>query len=349
MNRIGGRRALQWILWLAVAGIAAFAAWQIAPQYRQVVPIVAPIVTAAEPLPVDLTVEQHRDVLLVRWNPANPSVSGATHGLLSVTDGDFERKIGLNTRDLSSGMARYAPLSRHVSFQLSLFDGPVRGKGSVLFLAREPEPAPKQQKKPVSKQGTGKRPSVTKTKDSRGRRRAEDYNVEHETTAVVRPPPPPPLPVEPAPQVAVIAMQAIAPSPVVSVPPVPPPPAYRVTVTTQPSRGTRFEQVLSRLPWVKRIARAPNPALVRPVHRVDPQIEAPELNDPLDANIEIQVDSSGKVKSARLIDLDQAPGNLEWAALRAAKSWRFEAPKGGQSSWLVLTFRYEPAQSLRTE
>ena len=55
------------------------------------------------------------------------------------------------------------------------------------------------------------------------------------------------------------------------------------------------------------------------------------------------------MKNAKLVDLDREPGNIDWAVLRAAKSWKFESPQEGQSSWLVLTFRFEPTKSARAE
>jgi hypothetical protein len=89
--------------------------------------------------------------------------------------------------------------------------------------------------------------------------------------------------------------------------------------------------------------------LVKPVRRVEPQLTARQGTEPLEASIEVQVDQGGGVKSARLIDLDHAPSNIEWLSLRAAKDWRFETPKEGQSSSLVLTFRYEPEPRNRSE
>jgi len=104
------------------------------------------------------------------------------------------------------------------------------------------------------------------------------------------------------------------------------------------------------VPFVRRITKvaAPN-ELVKPVRRVEPQISGNQLTEAMQSSVEIQVDHSGKVKNAKLVDLDREPGNIDWAVLRAAKSWKFESPQEGQSSWLVLTFRFEPTKSARAE
>jgi hypothetical protein len=104
------------------------------------------------------------------------------------------------------------------------------------------------------------------------------------------------------------------------------------------------------VPFVRRIAKTPSPSeLLKPVKRVEPQLVGAQVTAPIEASVEIQVDRAGKVKSAKLVDLDGAPGNIEWASLHAAEAWKFESPKDGQSSWLVLRFYFEPLKAVRTE
>lgn len=353
------------MLWLGLAGFAVVAVAlriQVQQFYRTVAPVVkaAPI---AEPSAVELAVEPSGSVLIVRWNPNTAAVSRATHGLLTITDGDYERHIGLNSRDLMEGSTRYAPLSRNVSFQLALYDGSASGKGSVLFLARAGEDT-----RDSTEQGRGPEKVSTwdvvdrstviveRSKDTPARRRLQEHEPEHATSAATRPIETatgllPTITPEPVREASVAPPVQNIEQPIVKAPvSAPALPGYRVTVTARSSRGSRMEQVLGRVPFIRRITKTPSQAeLVKAVRRVEPQLEGTPLTAPIDASVEIQVDDDGKVKSAKLVELDSAPGNVEWASLRAAKSWRFESPKEGQSSWLVLTFHFEPAKALRGE
>lgn len=329
----------------------------LAPSTAQTAPV-------AEPSAVELTVDRQGEVLIVQWNPAAAVVSKATHGVLTITDGEFERRIGLNSRELQLGSTKYAPLYHNVSFQLTLYNSPASGKGSVLFLARggenEDRVAPpsigSEQELAVSRTISDKPATAERFKDTRAKRHPEENEPARPPavasrpveTATVTPPPAP----EPLPPAAIASpIPEVLPQPVGKPVAAPPPvPSYRVTVTEEPSHGNRVEQVLSKVPFVRRITKVASPSeLVKPVRRVEPVLAGTPLTEATQASVEVQVDHTGAVKSAKLVDLGREPGNIDWAVLRAAKSWKFESPQEGQSSWLVLTFRFEPTRSARAE
>ncbi len=354
------------ILLLAVAGFAVLST-MVGVRYldQQVAPS-AKAATEAEPSAVELAVERLGDVLVVRWNPNTSVVAGATHGLLSITDGAFERRIGLNVQDLRLGSARYAPLSRNVSFQLAVYLGPASGKGVVLFLAKGGDEAGDGPVLPESDVATIVPPSLLKQAphapanpaNTKSRRRNAEEEEELEEESVVRARAVETRVITPTSQVEtdqgrapIVALPPIEVAPPLIQPiPVKPAPTYRVTVTSGPARANRLEQVLGRVPFVRRIAKAPlQGELVQPVRKVEPELVGAQVTEPVDTSVEIHVDDDGSVKSAKFLDLERAPGNLEWASLRAAESWKFESPKDGQSTWLVLTFHYEPVNGVRGE
>ena len=298
MSRLGEERVRKLIPWLLIAGIAVLGglAWvrlqQISDRPEPPVAQVAPV---AETSAVELTVDRQGEVLIVQWNPNAAPVSKATHGVLTIIDGDFERRVGLNSRDLQLGSTKYAPLYHNVSFQLTLYDSPASGKGSVLFLARggenedriaqpqfgaEPELA-------ASRIVSDKPVAAERFKDTHTKRRVEDNEPAHPPVTASRPletatvtPPPAPEPI-PAPVTNVPPILEVIPQPVGKPAAAPPPiPSYRVTVTAEPSRGNRVEQVLSKVPFVRRITKvaAPN-ELVKPVRRVEPQISGNQLTE----------------------------------------------------------------------
>jgi TonB family protein len=362
MSRAGEDRIRSLITWLAIAGFAVLAAVIGAKHFYQGGSPAAQAAPVREPAPVELAVEQVGGVLVVHWSPEISPVLHASHGLLSITDGEYERRIGLTSRDLNVGSMTYVPLSRNVSFQLALYDGPASGKGSVLFLARgggeelygSPEPVARELDT-LASPPVASPPVIEKSRETRVRRRIEETDSERAPVVAARPletaaVTPMPAVAEPMHDVTVAPPALpVTPPPAAKVAPAPPP-GYRVTVTAEPSRGSRFEQMLGKVPFVKRIAKVPAPSeLVKPVRKVEPQIPGVQVTEPVQTSVEIQVDPSGQVKSAKLVDLDRAPGNLEWAVLRAAKAWKFEGPKEGQTSWQVLTFHFEPAKSVRTE
>jgi hypothetical protein len=78
-----------------------------------------PDLAAADVSPA-LRVERNGSYLQVIWNRHAPAALGATHGVLTITDGAYRKELQLDAGQLRYGSVAYAPSGTDVNFRLQL-------------------------------------------------------------------------------------------------------------------------------------------------------------------------------------------------------------------------------------
>jgi len=69
---------------------------------------------------LNLRVEPSGTDLLVTWNKDSATITGTSHGELSINDGDKHETYDMDSKQLQTGSIVYTPVTRDVSFQLEL-------------------------------------------------------------------------------------------------------------------------------------------------------------------------------------------------------------------------------------
>ena len=91
-----------------------------------------------------LLVEPSGTDLLLTWNKNSPAVINATHGVLSINDGDRHENYDMDGKQLQTGSIVYTPVTGDVSFNMEV-TGPNQSKTvteSVRSLRTRPSPMP---------------------------------------------------------------------------------------------------------------------------------------------------------------------------------------------------------------
>jgi protein TonB len=102
----------------------------------------APVSSAGTEL--KLLVEPSGTDLLLTWNKNSPAVINATHGVLSINDGDRHENYDMDGKQLQTGSIVYTPVTGDVSFNMEV-TGPNHSKTvteSVRSLRTRPSPMP---------------------------------------------------------------------------------------------------------------------------------------------------------------------------------------------------------------
>jgi hypothetical protein len=72
--------------------------------------------------PLSLSVSERDGQLQIQWNHSARSVTGATRGMLEITDGQESRTIPLSTLDLTRGSFNYLRKSADVEIRMTVED-----------------------------------------------------------------------------------------------------------------------------------------------------------------------------------------------------------------------------------
>jgi len=89
-----------------------------------------------------LLVEQSGNDLLLTWNKNSPTILNATHGVLSINDGDKHENYDMDPKQLQTGSIVYTPVTGDTSFNMEV-TGPNQSKTvteSVRSLRNRPSP-----------------------------------------------------------------------------------------------------------------------------------------------------------------------------------------------------------------
>lgn len=127
-------RQFKWKLAAGIAaGIVAFGAleYQVFDHFRR------PAAVQANFAP-SLSVEPSGGYLQVYWNRNAPAVLKAERGVLSITDGGFQKELNLDESQLRTGAVVYAPRGNEVNFRLDLLDGRTTVSESLRFVSGTP-------------------------------------------------------------------------------------------------------------------------------------------------------------------------------------------------------------------
>ena len=310
----------------------------------------APVIGAPS---LGLAVERRGSDLLLSWNRQAPPVLGASFGMVLIHEGNASRNISLNQEQLRSGSILYAPTTDQVELQLNVIAGervhkesitavlpPVGAAHPVVTSAQSfqvpPEPVPA-----VAEPKNGSAASVE--------RELREFSISARSTA----PRPAGTTWITEPPAAVSMNSGAAPIPALnwqppglSAPPAAPPAATLAAALPAPA-PTPVSPAPVPVP-VAQSKQTPVPQPPVPIHQIMPRFPA-ELKSLLVNNtaieIQVSIDSGGKVVRAEPVPMQNAHLMLIQAALDAARSWTFRPATLGAkavSSEMILKFDFAP-------
>jgi hypothetical protein len=302
-----------------------------------------------------LAVERRGSDLLLSWNRQAPPVLGASFGMVLIHEGNASRNIPLNQEQLRTGSILYAPTTDQVELQLNVIVGERVNKESITAIlppvgAAHPV-VTSAQSFPVPSEPV---PAVAEPKNGSAvsdERELRKFSLPASSTAprpagttwITEQPP------------AVSMNSAAAPNPALnwqapglSALPAAPPAATLAAALSAPA-ATPVSPGPVPVP-VAQSKQTPLPQPPVPIHQIMPRFPA-ELKSLLVNNtaieIQVSIDSHGKVVRAEPIPMQTAHRMLIQAALEAARSWTFRPATLGAtavSSEMTLEFDFAPGR-----
>ena len=340
------------------------------------------------PAPADfgLNINHLGRALRLTWDPHAPALAHASQAILSIRDGENERKLELNSRQLSHGSTLYVPGSDDVEFRLQVRKGGKETAESIRSVAAlkpvaasnaptasstpsSPVQAPAGSSdriatpphtRPVPIEGN--HPMAAQT--ARARRRNGSADRSQAVVALAEParvdPPPavPPPPHTETPKIE-IAPQPSQPVETATGPVRRPIPTVSVHYEAAPESSLR--QKIEKIPVLRLLQRnqyrgGDNFLPARPAHELRPQLRTSvvrALPGEWRVDLRVSIDKRGQV--SEVDSLSDADDRLVVAAVSAIRESRFEpAQLNGHnvSSRLLVTYRFrnppQPAMTART-
>jgi TonB family protein len=107
--------------------VAAFGGYTLAQWWTPALPAAtwppqAPVTVPQAPDSIALRATWNGNSLHLQWDRQAPPIRGAERGVLWITDGNRQRRLDLNQRQLTQGSIQYWPSSRDVDFKLDIFN-----------------------------------------------------------------------------------------------------------------------------------------------------------------------------------------------------------------------------------
>ncbi len=293
-----------------------------------------PVVTspvAVAPMPaIGLRAARQNGDLLLTWNRDAAPVARASSALLVIQDGQSERQIPLNAKQIQSGSVLYSPVSEQIQMQLTVTSPASSVSESVLVIL--PKAGPPQ----IKLQATKRTPEPPANMASAPEESAPVRALKPFTA---------PAPAAKAPQTAAIddvpalatGLNQSAPArlplavsaPQVVRPQAPPPPAAEPAAAPAAPPLVRSEY-------------HPPEALTKVVPQF-PQALRAIVVKPKTVQVRVSIDDKGKVTKVEPLRQPDIHGMLIEESVRAARGWRFRpARQGSQAvpSEMVLSFAF---------
>ena len=339
------------------------------------------------PAPADfgLNIDHIGRALRLTWDSHSPALAHAGQAILSIRDGENERELALNSRQLSHGSTLYVPVSDDVEFRLQVRKGgketaesirsvaavkPVAASTAQAVSSTAPGPvqapagssdriATPQHTKPVLIEEN--RSTAAQTVRERRRKGSADRSPAvvalAEPARVELPPVAPPPPVE-------TLKTEIAPQPPPQVEPAARPvrhPIPTVSVHYEAAPESSLRQKIEKIPVLRLLQRnqyrgGDNFLPARPVHEVRPQLRTSVVRDlPGEWRVDLRVSIDKRGQVSEVDSMSDADERLVIPAVSAIRESRFEpAQLNGRdvSSRLLVTYRFrnppQPATLART-
>src|SRR5205085_3226352 len=91
---------------------------------------------------IGLYAHDEGDALRLQWNQTSPTIRDASHAILYIKDGNFNKQLDLTDKQLAAASVRYWPEADSVSFRLEVY----RWDGSTSETVVAPRPLHRVQK-----------------------------------------------------------------------------------------------------------------------------------------------------------------------------------------------------------
>jgi TonB family protein len=313
-----------------------------------------------------LTVERDGPALRLLWDGNSPSVRGATRAVLHIQDGDQQSDRELAPSQLLAGQITYQPQHSAVTFRLNVYAGEPNAIGLVQVMLppspiaapppAQPIPHPTQNSLPIERPPVraiahAEAPAALYALTARSYA-TRSQNIQAQLPVVTSPvaakmSPPvahemsPPARVEESPWHSLNAAQSDI-----------PPSGRELTVraSTTPVPGSRWGGLFGKIPLLRRLRKQGKAVDAVPVNQPRPIVRIPgdqQLSAPVDVGVKVDVNKSGKVNDAEVVDYGDDPlsPTLANAALAAARNWTFAPPQVDDvpvASQLIIHFYFSP-------
>jgi TonB family protein len=323
-------------------GVWYFTRTTIAPANTRPVPV-----TRTEPRPFGIEVGRREGDLEIRWNRNVSSLQTAVSGVLKIADGEQRVAIPLSKSDLLAGQLLYKSRSTDLGLEMTVEtpSGAVTETVRVLFAPNDPlqartrvvapsQPAQLPQPAQVRSQETAPQDAAEQPT------RSTSPGGSFAAPANSSPAPPAPTPVleSSLPDIGAVAANRPVPLPgglAVQPPPTVAPPSSAVSPQPSNPAGT---------PPVRRLVQFQPPVPVKQVQPSVPEMLRRGLFRSVVVEVNVTVDSAGRVVSATTPAYSGAAAHLAAIAKDAAHAWRFEpARRDGQPvrSEFVIRFSFD--------
>jgi len=305
---------------------------------------------------VALRVERDGSALRLLWDRNSPIVRDSDHATLYISDGKHQSTLDLNRDELNSGAVSYWPETQDVNFRLDVFsphqssEDSIHVAGMLQAAAATPAPAPQQPQRHTARDRASARKNLADASPAKPQHietvPAQDTGASRDVLSPATKPPSPST-VAALPAAPVTSARTLETHPAVVAPAEPQP---DITVTAQPVTPSRVEEVIGRIPLVRRLKKQ-KAAFVppQPVHHPQPTLDAAErrsVTRSVPVSVRVYVTDTGAVDYAQLISGGTGRfGGLGTAAVYTARHWSFVPARLGDekvASEVILHFRFAP-------
>lgn len=327
---------------------------------------------------LSLNVVWEGESLRLFWDRNSPALRGVTHAFLRVRDGNHEKSVELAKSELQTGSILYKPEAPDVTFRVEVYSADPSAAESIRIISANatqssatapsppldpaPQPTVRPQPRPATPVHARSFPVESEVTRSSSPDRSGGDNV--------------PAPIASAPIVrdtpATSELSAARGAPMVRETPIEsdskpevseipaaasPGPDLPVSIVAEPVSGSRWGNVVGKIPLLRRLKKPSKVAAPAALHEVRPVLNPEDkrtLTKPVSIDVKVYVGESGAVKHAEVVQYGDPPNwSLANAALAAAQRWDFEPARIGDlavSSEVILHFRFgrgEPANPQR--
>ena len=305
--------------------------------------------TAVSSDELPLRVEHEGKALRLRWDSNASALRSASRAALYISDGKLTSQLNLNRGNLDSGSAVYWPETNkeNIAFRLELTLPDRRVERSIVASAASPEPAY------IELAASTLAPAVVSTRQvgglsRNGERRSVEEKVRRPEALPTRETDARPSPlVEPPPAHAgAQSADRAAPPGRKSLLPATRPSTAAVEVRAEPLPPSRSGGVIRSIPVLRRLRKTRGALVATPLRQIRP-LELPTqrvLAMPVNVDVRVDIDESGKVTAAEAEQRDRHPEFAD-AAVDAARKWQFSPARVGNEevpAKAILHFRFDP-------
>lgn len=323
---------------LLCAGIVAVSVWRHVPAARS--PAALPPATLPPAAGgIGLTFRRTGRQLTLSWDTSIPALQAGDLGLLTIRDGNVQRKIELTAEQLRGGRLEYAFEGATVEAGLQLYRGREHLSGeTAIFIAGTPPVPEVAASTPV--------PNPTPTKERRREAKARAKPPARSVPLRAKKAIPTKPPVRETRAAAATPQRSIQPLPAASPPPVAASPAP--VVAEPPHLALSLPAAPAPIAGLPGPAIAPPPityVAAVPIRRINPTVPAGLrhlIQDPVSIEVRVTIDAEGKVVDAKPVNASGSSQKLlSPGVVQAARLWRFEpARKNGQRVGSETTLRF---------